>query len=361
MKSKVESKKAKVTSKRLMQVILFTFYFCLFAFPSSALAVGKWSEQKSGTLAWLRAVYFLNEKKGWVVGGNGTILATEDGGVNWTKLKSPTEDNLTDVVFLSEQEGWILCESDRYSAVNGQPRSYLLHSTDGGSDWQRVYLDSSDIDLRISRIIFGAEDKGLIFGELGTLYSTIDKGIRWVGKAPPSRFLLLGGVILNSQQSVLVGASSTIVYTEDGGKVWQKAILKDRQSTNHGNTLQEQEKIRFTSVSFINQQKGFAVGFGGKIFATNDGARNWTAQNSTTSADLYDVRFLNPNEAFITGEKGTLLYTSNAGFKWETINLGTSHKLERIFFAAPERGWIVGFGGKIFCYSNENKKPQISL
>ena len=364
MKTKGKSKKAKVKSKKLMSVMLFTFYFCLFTFDfsSSVFAVGKWSEQKSGTLAWLRAVWFVNERKGWVVGGNGTLLATEDGGANWKKLKSPTEDNFVDIVFLSETEGWILCESDRYQGQG--PRSYLLHTTNGGTDWQKVYLDSTDADLRISRIIFGAEDKGLIFGEAGMVYVTTDNGAKWVGVAAPSRFLLLGGAILNAAQRILVGAGSTILYTEDGGKTWRQAILRDRQNPNNPATSTAAKtgssKIRFTSVSFTDTQNGLAVGYSGKVFTTNDGGRSWSSQNSQTDADLFDVKFLYSNNAFAIGDKGTLLDTNNGGFTWEGLNLGTTHRLERVFFVTPEHGWIVGFGGKIFSYSNVNKKPQIS-
>ena len=41
-----------------------------------------WQSQISGTTNPLHSVYFINEDTGWVVGDNGTILKTSDGGVN---------------------------------------------------------------------------------------------------------------------------------------------------------------------------------------------------------------------------------------------------------------------------------------
>ncbi len=42
-----------------------------------------WQPQSSGTKAWLYSVQFLNDGRGWAVGDDGTILATNDAGQNW--------------------------------------------------------------------------------------------------------------------------------------------------------------------------------------------------------------------------------------------------------------------------------------
>lgn len=324
---------------------------CLFV--SNSHAAGHWTRQEANTLAWLRAVYFLNENKGWIAGSHGTLLATEDGGANWSAIKTPTQNNLLDVVFLNGQEGWLLCESDAYQLQRGEPRTYLLYTNDGGKNWRRVFLDGYSRDLRVSRIIFSKEGKGWLFGENGTFYTTNNDG-DWIGKPAPSRFLLLGGTQVNSQQGFLVGAASTIVYTNDGIS-WRTANIKFKTQTAN----KEPVSIRFTSVSFADTQSGWAVGFGGQIYVTNDGGKNWFAQESNITGNLNDVKFLSDKEGFAIGDNGTLLYTNTKGYKWESINTGTTHKLERIFFVTPERGWIVGFGGTILSYTTDNKNPQL--
>jgi photosystem II stability/assembly factor-like uncharacterized protein len=333
-----------------------------FALASNTLAAGRWTQQKSNTLAWLHAVYFLNENKGWVAGSNGTLLATDDGGENWRTLKRPTEDNLLDAVFLNEQTGWLLCESYPYQLQSNEPRTYLLFTTDGGTKWRRIFLEGYTKDLRVTRIIFSKENKGWLFGENGTFYTTEDGGSNWIGKPAPSRFLLLGGTMTDSQHGVLVGAGSTIVYTFDGGLTWRTGTVKDNKITSFRTTSKannEPVRIRFTSVSFVDSERGWAVGYSGKIFITNDGGKNWFAQESNVTSDLYDVKFLNGKEGWAVGDSGTLLYTNNRGYLWESINVGMTHKLERIFFVTPERGFAVGFGGTILSYSTDNKNPQL--
>jgi photosystem II stability/assembly factor-like uncharacterized protein len=343
-------------------ICLVVMAILFFVVATNSFATGRWTLAKSNTLAWLRAVYFLNENKGWVAGSNGTLLTTDDGGETWKTLKRPTEDNLLDVVFLNEQTGWLLCESYVYQLQNGEPRTYLLFTTDGGTKWRRLFLGGHTRDLRVTRIIFSKENKGWLFGENGTFYTSDDGGSNWIGKPAPSRFLLLGGTMTDSQHGVLVGAGSTIVYTSDGGLTWRKGVLRDNQTVSFNptsKTSKEPVRIRFTSVSFVDTERGWAVGYGGKIFITNDGGKNWNAQDSNVLSDLLDVKFLNGKEGWAIGDNGTLLYTNNRGYPWESINVGTTHKLERIFFVTPERGFIVGFGGTILSYSTDNKNPEL--
>ena len=42
----------------------------------------------------LNSVYFTNEKKGWTIGVEGTILHTDDGGKNWEQQISGTTNSL---------------------------------------------------------------------------------------------------------------------------------------------------------------------------------------------------------------------------------------------------------------------------
>src|SRR5919202_52926 len=81
--------------------------FVLHVGALNALAGGAWTPQSSGTLAWLHAVYFLDENRGWAVGGNGVLLTTVDGGASWKAMRRPTEDALRDIYFADERTGWL--------------------------------------------------------------------------------------------------------------------------------------------------------------------------------------------------------------------------------------------------------------
>ena len=99
-------------------------YFCCLLL---AALLASWAKQRTGSLAWLHAVYFVNNEHGWAVGSRGTLLATNDGGKTWQAKPQPTEDTIRDVYFADEQNGWLVCERNIYDLrSNDEPRAYLM-------------------------------------------------------------------------------------------------------------------------------------------------------------------------------------------------------------------------------------------
>lgn len=65
----------------------------------------KWERLTETTSEALYDIY-MNGDEGWVVGENGTILYTANGGDAWQKQSSPTESTLTSLSFLDADHGW---------------------------------------------------------------------------------------------------------------------------------------------------------------------------------------------------------------------------------------------------------------
>jgi photosystem II stability/assembly factor-like uncharacterized protein len=308
-----------------------------------------WVRQQSGTMAWLHAVYFLDERRGWVAGGNGALLETADGGETWrSAARRPTEDTIRDIYFSDSLTGWIVCERDIYKLrTRDEARTYLMKTADGGRTWQRVNL--AEPDARLVRAVFTEGGHAWAFGEAGILYATRDGGANWSRQKSPTRYLLLGGTFLDRDRGWLVGARSTILQTYDGGETWRAGLVEARD-------------VRFTAVSFVEPRIGWAVGAEGRIFMTLDGGRTWHAQKSPVQSDLSDVKFLNASEGWAVGTDGVLLYTRNSGIRWTLEPSGTTHPLERIFFVGDARAWVVGFGGTILSYTRTSagtKPPEL--
>jgi photosystem II stability/assembly factor-like uncharacterized protein len=302
-------------------------------------------------MAWLHAVYFLDQNRGWAVGGKGALLSTTDGGKTWAVMRSPTEDALRDLYFADEKNGWLVCERSIYVLKEkDEPRTYLLKTMDGGATWRFVNVTTADVDARLVRALFTGEGRGWAFGEAGALYTTRDAGTNWVRQRVPTQHLLLGGAFLNAEEGWLVGAGATVLQTSDGGQTWRAGKIMSRTP------------VRFTAVSFVDRLRGWAVGTGGRVFATSDGGRNWRAQASGVSADLYDVKFMDASEGWAVGAEGTVIHTTDGGQHWNAEPSGTTHPLERLFFVNRERGWAVGFGGTIITYTNaapRQKAPEL--
>jgi len=144
--------------------------FALLALPASIFSQGIWIKQQSGTLAWLHAVFFLDQNRGWAVGSRGTLLGTLDGGKTWQAKSQPTEDILRDIYFTDDQNGWLVCETNVYELkTKEQPRSYLMQTSDAGEHWKRINIRGADVDARLMRAVFSHGGRGWAFGEGGAI------------------------------------------------------------------------------------------------------------------------------------------------------------------------------------------------
>jgi photosystem II stability/assembly factor-like uncharacterized protein len=330
---------------RTARVLLLTAYCSLLTahclLLAAPVAAGAWEAQSSGTLAWLRAVYFVDERRGWAVGSKGALLVTTDGGQTWAVRRAPTEDTLRDVYFVNEQAGWLVCDRSIYLLkTKEEPRSYLLRTTDGGASWSRVEVTGADVDVLLTRVAFVDNSRGWAFGEMGALYTTTDGGASWKRQTLPTKHLLLGGAFLAGGQGWLVGAGNTILYNPDGAE-W-------RAGNSPFNTA-----TRFNAVSFVEERRGWAVGERGLVLATTNGGRSWFRQESNVDVDLLDVKFIDAGEGRAVGAGGTILHTTDGGAHWRLEPSGTRHPLERLSIASRARAWAVGFGGTIVNYAGD--------
>src|SRR5882672_5644046 len=245
---------------------------------TTSAASATWSKQRTSSLAWLHAVFFVDQNRGWAVGSRGTLLATNDGGQSWEIRSQPTDDAIRDVYFSDEQNGWLVCERNIYDLQsNAEPRAYLMKTSDGGEHWKRVNLRGADVAARLRRAIFSRGGRGWAFGEGGAIYTTHDSGASWIKLQTPTRYLLLGGTFIDENSGWLVGAGSTILQTLDGGETWQRSRLPATAN------------VRFNATSFVDARTGWAVGSGGAIYRTDNGGRSWQPQISGVSAQLLDV------------------------------------------------------------------------
>ncbi|HEX6186204.1 MAG TPA: YCF48-related protein [Pyrinomonadaceae bacterium] len=339
---------------------LSPFTFTLY--PAAHAAA--WERQKTGTFAWLHAVFFVDERRGWAAGGKGALLSTADGGATWEVRKSPTEDAVRDLFFQDAETGWLLCERSMFKPMEkDESVSYLLKTADGGRTWSRVEVTrGADVDLKLAGLRFADRERGWVFGEMGALFATEDGGATWSRRRVPTRHLLLGASFLDAQAGWLSGGGLTVLKTTDGGATWHAGTVFLPASGAEGQQSEpkvvgpvevpgQQEPARrfsrrLNAVCFVNHERGWAVGSGGVIIATADGGRTWRPQTSGVGDDLFDVKFFDAREGWAVGSGGTMLHTTDGGRTWADAKRVTTHSLERLFLVG-RRAWAVGFGGTV--------------
>jgi photosystem II stability/assembly factor-like uncharacterized protein len=309
----------------------FTVILLIAFFVQSANA--EWVRQNTNTFAWFKDVFFLDNKKGWIVGSDGIMLSTEDGGTTWTQAKKFTNDAFVQIYFKNESIGWLLCERNIYARGNN-PTSYLRRTTDGGRTWEKVDFEDGGRE-RVTKLLFHRDGRATAFGEGGVFYGLQEDLTSWKKSQTAIHYLLTDGGFANNTMGAIVGAGGTILFTEDAGFTWEKATLLGDLDT------------RFNAVDFAGKG-AWAVGSKGRIFRSN-GVRLWRQVESGTKANLNDVYFTSATHGWAVGDNGMIVRTRDGGLTWTDSGSKISHKLESVVFANG-RGWAVGFGGTVLTF-----------
>ena len=160
-------------------------------------------------------------------------------------------------------------------------------------------------------------------------------------RARTSRWLLLGAFVLAVGLLALPAAAAAApLSTGDGGWVWQNPLPQ-------GNNMR--------SVCFADASHGWTVGDGGTIFATSDGGTTWSAQVSSSKADLYSVAFADASHGWAVGASvdpntddvsGVILATSDGGAQWVAQDVPAGIiALSSVTCADAGHAWATGRDG----------------
>ena len=161
----------------------------------------------------LSSVMFINENLGWVVGSNGRIYNSTDGGTNLTIQNSGTTKDLSSVYFINSSIGW--CVGD------GDGQAIILKTLNGGQTW------SSTLPQNITKlysIYFWDTNIGWACGSISS--SSSDKGV--------------------------------ILYTDNGGETWEVQHI-------------ENNCTELYDIDFVSNTTGWVVGSNGVILKTKSG------------------------------------------------------------------------------------------
>lgn len=144
------------------------------------------------------------------VGQRGNIVTSEDG-KTWKQVNSPVNVMLTRARFLDSQHGWIV-------GFDGA----ILHTSDGGRTWQVQRYDAEGRQLY--DILMLDAQNGIAVGGYGTYLTTSDGGASWTQQsfALTELGLHFNSLIkLGDGSLFMVGEKSLMAYSKDNGATWQ--------------------------------------------------------------------------------------------------------------------------------------------
>jgi photosystem II stability/assembly factor-like uncharacterized protein len=195
-----------------------------------------WFEQSSGTTNSLYDISFIDSDNGTIVGYQGTILRTTDGGTNWITQSSGTSEHLSGVCFTDSENGTVV----------GGPGGIILRTTDGGTTW---ITQSSGLPEGLNYISFTDSDNGTVVGQNGTILRTTDGGTNWLAQSSWRTTNLSGVSFTDSINGTAVGENGIILRTTDGGVTFIEDEISSSQpedfllSQNYPNPFNPKTKI----------------------------------------------------------------------------------------------------------------------
>ena len=138
---------------------------------------GAWMQRNSGVTTDLNDVSFLDSNLGMIVGDNGIILATNDGGENW-EYREPPEGLVANIVALDYYSGiraYAVTDEGHIVKSIGSPTGTAV-----GYVWELVQIESEDgatsLGLELSSIDVSSVNKFLISGPSGYAALSLDGG-----------------------------------------------------------------------------------------------------------------------------------------------------------------------------------------
>jgi photosystem II stability/assembly factor-like uncharacterized protein len=220
-----------------------------------------WGVQPSGVTVRLDGIDILAGGTGWAVGGDGTILFTDDSGNSWVGQDSQVASALRDVY-----------ASDDLTAVVVGDGGVILKTTDGGTNWGSI---PSGVGTDLNEVEFvGAQ--GWAVGDGGVILTTIDSGGTWSSQSSGTSTNLHDVSFADGSHGWAVGASGTVLRTSDGGASWNAQVNPHSTATLRG-------------VSAPASDVGWAVGLAGHMTATSDEGTTWEDRDDTIQAGWVNV------------------------------------------------------------------------
>lgn len=232
----------------------------------------------------------------WVSGSRGKILAiAQDGKVS--RLATPTERTLQDIAV------W-----DAKHAVAVGNDGVILHSADGGQNWQAAQdVPRSEVANKLNRVRVAPGGLAIASGEMGALLVSRDHGHSWQRLREEEDVAWNDVAILDGGRLLVVGEFGRILLSDDQGQSWEEIASPVPAS--------------LMSVQFRDALNGVAVGLEGALLVTRDGGRQWDSVDLGIKDHLFDVLWdAGKSRWFASGALGRWV-SSSAAWYWQTGTL----------------------------------------
>jgi len=279
--------------------------------------------------SWLNAITRAGSRL-VAVGFRGHILYSDDQGKRWTQANVPLSSDLTDVCFASPRKGWVVGHD-----------GVVLHSTDGGATWikqldgftalkimQKYYvahpakdpeanerlqsnvkqLVQEGADKPFLGVWFDSEKSGFIVGNFNLIFRTKDGGRSWepyFDRTENPRFLHLNAVRHIGQDWFIAGE--------------QGIALKYDPMTDRFRKLDTGYQGSFFGVTGVSG-KVMMFGLRGNAYLTRNGGATWTKAETMVEVGLTGGVMTEDGRIILVNQSGIILISTD-GIKFKRVKV----------------------------------------
>ncbi len=199
-------------------------------------------------------LYFVSPQAGWLLGNDGLIFNTSDGGKTWRRQSSGTKQPLNDIACFSAA-----------SCIIAGDKNTLLTTSNGGRTWIRRSAPIANY-YELTRLGLARDGSAWVLASAyknGYLLRSNDRGRTWQIASNDRIFDHYPASLhfFDRERGVILDIA--IVLIEDGGATWK---------------LGWRGGAWLSSLFFFNDKLAWAVGDFRTILHTEDGGNSWVKQ-----------------------------------------------------------------------------------
>jgi photosystem II stability/assembly factor-like uncharacterized protein len=288
-----------------------------------------WYRQNANSTNLVGGVHMFNDNKAIVVGFNGLVRTTTNGGTNWALTSVGISSNLHKVTFMNDLMGVIIGEL-----------GIILYTSNGGASWNSTGSVSNNLnDVRYVEVGGEASNTAYIAGTNGLILKSTNGGLNWNSLNSGTTQMLNDVSFADFNTGFVCGINGIVLKTTNGGVNWTPKNTGLTDINNYG-------------IRFLNKDTGIVVGGSvsfnnGCIFKTTNGGTTWTVKLLNYFGSINMPYYHDANTITVVGNYGVILRSYDGGNSWTIQGNQSNEYLHDVDFSNSSVGIAVGKNGAI--------------